>query len=59
MLFLFSPGCGLGGFELFGLLLVPIFIGEVLSVFFFAWLWLWASVSFILWLGVAFLVINS
>ena len=59
MLFLFCPSCGLGGFELFGLLPVPIFIGEVLSVFFFAWLWLWASISCILWLGVALLVINS
>ena len=29
--------CYFGGFVLFGLLPVPIFIGEVLSVFFFSW----------------------
>ena len=43
-----------GGFVLFGLSPVPIFIGEVLSVFFFSWLWLRSSFSCILWLGAAF-----
>ena len=45
--------CFFGGYVLFGLLPVPIFIGEVLSVFFFSWLWLRSSFSCILWLGVA------
>ena len=46
-----------GGFVLFGLLPVPIFIGEVLSVFSLPGCW--ASVLCILWFGIAPLEINS